>query len=153
MFVFYLSSAFKRVVGFIRVVTSLFVSNRLTGVKINSKKQSFFRVLGLVKYERQKIPLPRVTEDKENLLSRSDSDRFLQTSLQQYCLFQFTDKCNALDKKIRKNAVKKDVVQLISILHFLSYKNSFGGMGSASVNIYRPTINSVGRENSIVRQR
>ena len=150
---FYLSSALKFIVRLFGAIASLPIGNRLTGIKIKPKKQSFFRVLGLVKYERQKIPLPRVTEHKENLLSQNDSENFLQTSLQQYYLFQFTDRCNALDKKIKKSATKKDVVQLISILHFLSYKNSFGGMGSASVNIYKPTINSVGRENSIVRQR
>ncbi|ABD46486.1 hypothetical protein [Neorickettsia sennetsu] len=121
--------------------------SKISSVKVEGKKNSFSKVLQLIKYEREKIPLPKVTlpevrDEKDEKLSGADEE----SAFQHYYLYQFinTEKQQEFERRRKKN--QKQLAHVISFMHFLSmtYPTSKARCGPAmNVRLYNPTIQSV----------
>jgi hypothetical protein len=123
-------------------IKNLIIPSKLSDIKISGKKSQFTKELGLVKYEKQEIPLPRVTETKKK---EEDKETYLeeQVNIQKYYLYQFANIEKTLQKKRIKEFAKKNVTEFISILHFLSYKSDTTLKKGSFSPLYNVNVNSV----------
>ncbi|KYH12692.1 hypothetical protein [Neorickettsia sp. 179522] len=121
--------------------------SKISSVKVEGKKSSFSQVLQLIKYEREKIPLPKVTlpelhDEKDKKLSGADEE----SAFQHYYLYQFINTEKQQEFERRRKKTGKQLAHVISFMHFLSmtYPTSKARCGPAmNVRLYNPTIQSV----------
>lgn len=129
------------------ILSNAVTPSKISSAKAEKKKGYFSRTLQLIKYEREKIPLPKVTiptlHDNQDEKERTANE---ESAFQHYYLHQFINVEKQQEFKRRREKKQKTLAHAISFMHFLSMTCPMSQMkcGPAlNVRLYNPTLQSV----------
>ncbi|AHX11599.1 hypothetical protein NHE_0666 [Neorickettsia helminthoeca str. Oregon] len=123
--------------------------SKISSATVEGKKGSSSKILQLIKYEKEKIPLPRITIDASVHKKEKESQEgvaYEESVYQHYYLYQFINIERQSQIRKKRESTQKRLAQVMSFMHLLSISNPGSKMrcGPAmNIRIYNPTIQSV----------